>query len=305
MNRLYFYICFIALLTMACAKEDSLTPSGIEENYLAIPEDATDPVSVLRREFQERTGIHLLFNDTIRHEQQGTYNDGTPIWYTETIDFNFHIVNSDDYGYRFGYITDYNEMVSASEAVETYILPNFGEKVRPYSLFLVNSCSWEGYNSGERKNGIWEEDYLNGLRCLCLSMGDFIDLSDEEKATYCTNLIQGMVSDRLTNLANDDTTLDAFYAFCEEYYYYYFDEVKLPSGMDPDNMTAEDMYTLGFLEDDFWLWFPGDEEDLVDYIDAIFNMDEEEFKATYADYSIIIEKYDILKNIIVEMGYNI
>ena len=88
MNRLYFYFCLIALFAAGCAKEDGLEPSGIREDYFTVPEDATDPVSVLRRNFHERTGIHLLFNDTLRHEQQGTNPDGTPRWYTETIDFN-------------------------------------------------------------------------------------------------------------------------------------------------------------------------------------------------------------------------
>ena len=127
MNRIYYYICLIALLAAACAKEEALKPSGIEENYLTIPEDATDEVSVLRREFEQRTGVHLLFNDTIRVEQQGAYDDGTPVWYVETIDFNYYMVSSNDYSYMFGYITDYDDMVAASEAVEEYVLPYLGE----------------------------------------------------------------------------------------------------------------------------------------------------------------------------------
>lgn len=305
MNRIYYYICLIALLAAACAKEEALKPSGIEENYLTIPEDATDEVSVLRREFEQRTGVHLLFNDTIRVEQQGAYDDGTPVWYVETIDFNYYMVSSNDYSYMFGYITDYDDMVAASEAVEEYVLPYLGERVRPYSLFLVYTCAWEGYNYDEWMDGVWEVDYLNGFRCLCLAVGEFVDMTEAEKVDYCTNLIYGMVLDRLTGLDNDDTTLDEFNSYCEDLYYEYFEDVELPSGMDPYNMTAEDMYTLGFLEDDPYYSFPNDEEDMAAYLEAIFFQDEEEFKATYADYSIVIEKYDILKDIILEMGYNI
>lgn len=303
MNRLYFYFCLIALLAAGCAKEDALEPSGIREDYFTVPEDATDPVSVLRRDFHERTGIHLLFNDTLRHEQQGTYNDGTPYWYTETIDFNYRITTLDSYIYHFEYITDYDNMTAASEAVETYILPYFQEQAYPYSLLLAHQC--QSYDD-------WDEayedlDYIDGLRCLALSMGDFLTMTDEEKAAFGTDLIYGMVYNAIDNLSYDDPTLDPFTSYCEDYYYEYFDEVELPAGMDPENLTIEDMYTLGFLEeaDYFWGDFPSQRSDWQDYLDEIFYTDEAEFRATYAAYPVVIAKYETLKQIIIDMGYNL
>ena len=91
--------------------------------------------------------------------------------------------------------------------------------------------------------------YIDGLRCLGLSTGDFVNMTDEEKATFSTDLIYNMVYNAIDNLSYDDPTLDPFTSYCEDYYYEYFDEVELPAGMDPENLTIKDMYTLGFLEE--------------------------------------------------------
>ena len=303
MNKLYFYFCLIALFAAGCAKEDGLEPSGIREDYFTVPEDATDPVSVLRRNFHERTGIHLLFNDTLRHEQQGTNPDGTPRWYTETIDFNYFITSLGSGNYSFEYLTDYDDMVAASEAVEEYILPYFQEKAYPYSLFLTQYCL--SYNSNYEE---YEDvGYIDGLRCLGLSTGDFVNMTDEEKATFGTDLIYNMVYNAIDNLSYDDPTLDPFTSYCEDYYYEYFDEVELPAGMDPENLTIEDMYTLGFLEEADYYWgdFPSQNSDLRDYLQEVFYTDEAEFRNTYAAYPVVIAKYEALKQIITDMGYNI
>ncbi|MDE7074137.1 MAG: hypothetical protein K2O69_03685, partial [Odoribacter sp.] len=88
MKKIYIALLFLAGLS-ACTKEDDLTPSGARDDYFTVSPDATDPESVLRREFYNSTGVHLLFNDTIRHEQDGTYADGTPYYVTETIDLGY------------------------------------------------------------------------------------------------------------------------------------------------------------------------------------------------------------------------
>lgn len=65
MNRLYYLLvicaCFVGMIS--CAKEDDLIPSGIVDNYFAVPDNATDEVSILRKNFYEKNGVYLLFND--------------------------------------------------------------------------------------------------------------------------------------------------------------------------------------------------------------------------------------------------
>lgn len=55
-----FYLSLFMICATSCGKEDSLVPNETQKNYFIISPDATDPVSVLRREFRERNEIHLL-----------------------------------------------------------------------------------------------------------------------------------------------------------------------------------------------------------------------------------------------------
>ena len=95
MNKIYYFL-FLSLLLGACTKEDALEPTGANDDYFTVPATATDPESVMRREFYEETGVHLLFNDTLRHEQRGTFEDGNPRWYTETVDLGYSMTSFDD-----------------------------------------------------------------------------------------------------------------------------------------------------------------------------------------------------------------
>ena len=63
--------------------------------------------------------------------------------------------------------------------------------------------------------------------------------------------------------------------------------------------------SLGFLGDAYSLFFmfPTTTTDLSTYLQAIFYDTEENFKAMYAAYPVILEKYDALKGIIEELGF--
>lgn len=63
--------------------------------------------------------------------------------------------------------------------------------------------------------------------------------------------------------------------------------------------------SLGFLGDAYSLFFmfPTTATDLSTYLQAIFYDTKEKFKAMYAAYPVILEKYDALKGIIEELGF--
>ena len=63
--------------------------------------------------------------------------------------------------------------------------------------------------------------------------------------------------------------------------------------------------SLGFIGDAYSLMmmFPASSLDLSTYLQAIFYNTEENFKAMYAAYPVILEKYDALKGIIEELGF--
>lgn len=60
------YITWLILcvgVCIGCSDKEEVVPSDLKDNYFAVPDDATDPESLLRKSFKQETGIHLLFND--------------------------------------------------------------------------------------------------------------------------------------------------------------------------------------------------------------------------------------------------
>lgn len=297
------YLILLCVITMlnACEKEDALEPSGKNDDYFSVSATSSNATDKLRYEFHEETGIHLLFNDTLRHEQRGTYADGTPYWFTETVDLNFLMTSHGDGDYSFDYLTDYSTQETAAEIIKNYLLPHMGKALRPYSVLLVQQI--KNYDS------YYEEyeylDYVDSWRCLALSVGDPSSMTEEE----LTDLMKEVLYTILENKLEDDAyepILEVFASYCADYYYEYWEDCELPSGMDPTNLTQEDYYELGFLSepDSYWADFPNQRTDILDYFDYIYNEDESTFKNEFANYPIVIAKYDLLKQIIVNTyGY--
>lgn len=300
MKRIYYFLflSFLALFTISCEKEDSLEPTQIDEDYFTVSPDATDPISVLRRKFHEDHGIHLLFNDTLRHEQRGTYKDGTPFWFTETVDLNYSIPTNNEDSYALTYLENQADREKSIVFLENYMLPHLGGDLIPYSILLLQHIS--------KYDDYWEEwenlNYCYSFRCLAISTGDIIEMDDEEKVDFCIPVFKDIIQNRLTY-----SMLESFYAFCDKFYGEDYTDVKydLPEGMDYKNLTMENIYTLGFLRKPYSSakYFIYQDADLTSYINAIFNSPESEFMEQYIDYPLIIQKYNTLKQIITNLGF--
>ena len=91
--------CCILPFLAACGEDELASTPGDEPNYFAIPGDATDPESVIRRNFYEETGINLAFSDTLHKEQTGTDAQGRPVYHVETIKLSYTLTANDDYLY--------------------------------------------------------------------------------------------------------------------------------------------------------------------------------------------------------------
>ena len=206
MNKIYYFL-FLSLLLGACTKEDALEPTGANDDYFTVPATATDPESVMRREFYEETGVHLLFNDTLRHEQRGTFEDGNPRWYTETVDLGYSMTSFDD-APALTYLQTKQEKEKAVEFVSKYILPHLGQAVRPYSFLMVNTIY--GRDPDTYRKGILK--YYIGMRTMALSMEPILKLETEEDyATlrYCTGFLQG--AEAAAELQGEYVTLQTWF----------------------------------------------------------------------------------------------
>lgn len=291
MIKIYYILicCILITCNIACNKEDILSPSNVNDNPFIISPDAKDPESVLRRKFYENNGIHLLFNDTLRHEQTGRYADGTPYWHTEIVDIAYSITSYSESPYTFGYIKEQTTQKASVDLVEQYVLPHLGNGLRPYSFFLTTQISY--VEEGE----VMYLDYYAGLRCFVVNVEEALQMDDAGKKSFSKNIFQDLIKTKINRL--EDSKLAAFYTFCSQYY------GKRYSNFDiPNNPDLEIMYPLGFL-DRGSSYFVSRTTDKANYIDAILNMSEQEFKQQYARYPILLQKYNIMKELINNIGF--
>ena len=73
--RLNIFIWMILAGCLFSCEKEKLTPSKARNPFAPDPE-ATDATSKLIRDFYEKTGCFLLFNDTLRHEYNGLNASG-------------------------------------------------------------------------------------------------------------------------------------------------------------------------------------------------------------------------------------
>ena len=294
MKKSYYILILCVLSLAACSKEDELTPSEPGMNYFAVPADATDAESVLRRDFYEQHGVHLLFNDTLYHELGGYYSDGTPYYTTELLDIRYSMTNQDLTEMTYDYITDIEEQREAAAIIEEYILPHLGENLLPYSMFLVSNLQVQDWGM------LLPSTLYEGERCLAINAGSMLGIPESEVQTMCNDIFYALV---YSKLEYETAALEDFYTYSAEYYGLYFSDFGISDFPTMDEVAY--INSLGFLGDAYSLFFmfPTTATDLSTYLQAIFYDTKENFKAMYAAYPVILEKYDALKGIIEELGF--
>ena len=299
----YLLICsFLLAVLYSCDKEESLEASKINEDYFTIPADATDPVSVLRRKFYERTGVHLLFNDTLRHEQRRTNANGTSYWFTEVIDPGFGLTTSSRNNYQYDYLIDETAMQNAIDFVEKYFLSHLGKKLRPYSILIVQKIYYLDPNRDSKwystTTPVKETKYINGSRCFAINMNK-VGSTDASKKKICQEIFKQIIDTKIDLL--DAGVMDEYYTFCSPYYSQRLSNFGLPNAP-----TIEQALPYGFIQPYngyMGSYFMSKSTELSQFLTAFFANSESEFKTKYEDYPILLQKYDVMKKITTDMGF--
>ena len=147
------YITWLILcvgVCIGCSDKEEVVPSDLKDNYFAVPDDATDPESLLRKSFKQETGIHLLFNDTLRCELRGTDRYGEKSYLVETVNYSYYLTSVIKPCYLFTYIHDIEEQKVAAEFIKERVLSAFSSKIYPYSLLLAKKIDcWQLNNEQE------------------------------------------------------------------------------------------------------------------------------------------------------------
>ncbi|WP_321479476.1 hypothetical protein [uncultured Bacteroides sp.] len=300
----YISILYIPLLFLffACAQEDELTPSNIKENYFAPDENATDATSLLQKEFYKTEKSYLLFNDTLRHEPIGTKPNGEIQYFTETVDIAYAMTGYSAYQYTYNYLSTIEQKEEATQFIKDYILPHLSTKLRPFSWLLVNQIL--EYNI-DYSPDIFLNDYKSvmvGKRCIAIAMENFVNLSESELKEQTIPLFISFLSNKM--YVQPSETLKKFTQYGSSIY-----GANTPVQPITEEENMEYMKQAGFVEASV-LWgfpflgtYPSEKDDINAYIRLILTKTDEEIGAEYANYPTIITKANVIKSMILNLGY--
>ena len=279
-----FAICFSWVCVACGGEEDDTTPSYADVNGFAPADNDNSPTAQLRRDFYEQTGSYLLFKDTLITQ--------TSNGRSELLDITYFIMGSidwqSDYDYTYEYIEDIEQQRKAAEYVQKYLISRLGKNT-PYSFFLVNDLHYD-YHGRLR-----QRDKVLGLRSYVISMGGGEAYDDPE--TYFGDMIVDIVKNSISRVPEE--LMNQFYAFSKDYY-----------GNDVDGeLTDQEVWDLGmfyYIEDDWWgNYFYYQSTDLSLWLEAVLTMSPSEFEAEYGSSSVMMEKYTLLREIILDQGFEL
>lgn len=283
--RLNIFIWMILAGCLFSCEKEKLTPSEARNPFAPDPE-ATDATSKLRRDFYEKTGCFLLFNDTLRHEYKGLNASGEPYYDTELLamDWDLGAVKS-GHTLRFEYLNQEQQQKAYDFLVnDLYDVI----KTMPYSILVVNKMelSVEDFYTGERT---WvPQTFDMNSRCLAIAIeGLFGDVEPMEFAQdLCCAIIFGSFGGSETNYWEGSEAIEFLNVNLWDY-----DFPKFWCGV----TTLEDLYSYGFIADTNGDNLPTAVQDACAYIKAILFMTDQEFREKYGMYYQVMQKYEIMK----------
>lgn len=276
---------------------EDLTPSEPYVNFFEVPASDNSASASLRRNFYGDTGIYLLFSDVLAEYTDEYGNDRV-----EKVDFNWQLTGNRSIRYSFDGLEE-DEREKVLSLVSKYFVPYInveGGQLKPYSILLVKNLM-----TNERRSSRMEPvAFLNCWRCFCVNALDWLEADEETARSLGKSLLQSFVD---TKINENSPELAPFFAISEEYYEGYISDF-FDSWI--DEQDVELVYNLGFMRyvEDYWDGDPAydyflyESGDISDFKKAVFGEDEEDFKEKWADYPLIIRKYDILKETIAELG---
>lgn len=294
------YILYVVMAVMAlslatsCSDDEDVTPSNADENLFYPNAEDNSQLAQLKRDFKQKVGSYLLFNDTLSHVQNGVDAYGNPTYKTELVDVEYALVGSGlSHTHTYKYITDFAKQQKAADLVASKLAPHLGKAV-PYSFLIVDSASeWTINDKGQRvlvRKDTYDDQYphpqlLLGTRCYMVSIDGGAAFEDDG---YFNDLFARIVKDKIGRMPAD--SLATFYSYSTKYYDMYYEDMGLT-----EEYTDEDFLTHGFFP--YWdtEYFPYKKSDLEYYEKAVAKYTLESFTEEYGTYPLMMAKFKALR----------
>lgn len=289
----------VALTTLAVACSDEDTPAVSYENPATFfqPADTdTTATARLRRDFFQKTGSYLLFNDTLQHRFLGYDAGGDAQYFNETVDLTYNVGQSSHASntYVYTYITSPKEQQTVVQFLNDYILNHMTNRMRPYSFFLARLIT--GYDSNTGKVTLCPYSMSN-QRCTAIACNYLLlrDRSDAQKQNFAQTVLYAMVGQMAQN---NISSFNTFFSYSSQYYNAVYSEAGVGT------VNNDVMRRLGFLGSSTGsALFPSRETDLNAYVVQTLQYSESQIATLYAGNEVVLNKFAEVRRVLIELGY--
>ena len=291
----------VGLMLLASCSDDKVEANFREpwQRYAEVPLAESAKSAQLRQDFFAQTGSYLLFNDTIQHYSLGRDRYGNEQWFTETIDLTYAVgaQASAVTKYRYTFLQDDAEKEAAVAFLKSYILPHFTGNIRPYTWLLAKTIT-------HRDNfGTFNDYGAIGQETAAMACELLPTLSDANKERYAAQVIN-LLTGRL--ILNNSSAFADFFAVCEDLYAQKFAESTISINENNQRLWEAGFITRGKDPDLSAVsngFYPDRETDLTSFCRAAISSSEEKLQQTYADYPIVLRKFQLARATMERIGY--
>ena len=184
-----------------------------------------------------------------------------------------------------------------TEFVEREVLTSVPVLFYPYSIMLLDRLVYFQYNYYGGYEDPVEYSFYAGMQSTVITVSNLSAFTAGEKEKLKTNLVGNLISSNISVIPEADWA--DFYTYSDEYY--------KPSSQYVVPYPIEACGYLPTYADAGWGGpdFHTKEYDVKAYVEEIFKLSESEFRETYAEYPIIIDKMEEMVKVLRKHGVKV
>jgi hypothetical protein len=279
----YIILLLLTAVLFSCKKDSTPAPSAnINDPFIRFDNTASDADHQIYLLYKS-TGIPVLYTDTLTTSPLTLLNVG------------YHITSYDSL-VTLRYLHNQEDIVAGVNFIKDNILPSLGGSLKPYSVLLTDSL----YTYNVYRQKVVLNAYL-GLQTLAVSrVAEIKTMPADVLKVYKKDIFKNIL---LVQLSQHDDLLKGFYAVSAAYY----NQSAYGDGSIPGYIPYAPKETYGLMTDgtEFPGYYPtGDEStDLANYLDVVLVLSADEFAQKYADYPLVLTKYDLIVKVLTTLEF--
>jgi hypothetical protein len=299
------YILGIVIASIAlssCQQEETTDFPDYTKNWFELQDNPSDSVDHAMYQFYKDYSIPVFANDTIGTQQRVDVF-GHEYTHYEKLTLSYSIgggasassapmVNNIKLATR-------ENIPAFLRYLRENIMPAVPKKIHIHSILLVDQMNSLAFGNNAFK----------GLNTFVISnVSNLASMDATQKKAMRGSILRVLYSDYITNNEEFSTQLERFYNVSralsptKDIYYMYKGYLRnYVTGADPTSWDHPTVQEVGFLDVDptYTYYTPSSPFiDVLMYCEAILTYSENEFEAQYGEYPYIMEKYNILKEIL-------